>query len=136
MFVFVFLIRSWCWLLAWCHRFKESKAGHEQVPERFLEEDVLGGDFLNQLLERMRAEIAGLMRFKCPAEDECSPTPGASAASGTKRKKKAGKWIMLRMPWETLAEGEVGPPSDGYQPDRDSIDRSFRHGLHHHFGHH
>ena len=130
--------RSWAWLVEKRRSFKESKEGHQPVPKRLFSEDVLGGDYMNQLLETMRTECARLMRLKCTeeeAEDEGSPTPGASEASGAKRK-KGGKWLMEHMPWETVEEGDVDdPPSWGYHLSRDAVDAAVRHIMHHHFGH-
>ena len=62
---------------------------------------------VNKLCDIIRREIAGVMRWYPEVEeeeDEGSPTPGASEASGAKRK-RGGKFLMKHKPWETVEEG-------------------------------
>ena len=130
-FVFHSLIRSWIWLVE--HRHKFLRANLPRNPNWKRAE--LGGVHLNTLLDNIRGEIAGLMRWY-PNEDEeeeedGSPTPRATSSS---KKEKSGQWLLERMPWEPYVEENavIGAMEN---PPCDAIDASYRHIMHSCFGH-
>ena len=123
-FVFHSLIRSWIWLVE--HRHSFLKAKFPDNPD--WKQIALGGVHLNALLKTIRQEIASLMRWY-PNTDDCLPTTGA-------KRKKSGRWLMIRMPWEEDVEemDSMDKTSNG-KPSCDAIEASYRHVMHSYFGH-
>ena len=113
------------------HKFLKTILPHDSNSKRA----ILGSVHLNTLLDIIRGEIAGLMRWY-PNEDEeeeddGSPTPGATSSS---KRKKSGRWLIKRMPWELDVE-EKDETRYGTDPPCDAIDASYRHIMHSCFGH-
>ena len=127
-FVFHSLIRLWLWFVEQWHSFLDDTFPED--PDR--RQAVLGGMLLNTLLEAIRRQIASLMRWypnRDEEEEDCLPTTGA-------KRKKSGRWLMIRMPWEEDVEemDSMDKTSNG-KPSCDAIEASYRHVMHSYFGH-
>ena len=112
------------------HRHSFLKAKFPDNPD--WKQIALGGVHLNALLKTIRHEIASLMRWYPNRDeeeevDDCLPTTGA-------KRKKSGRWLMKRMPWELDVE-EKDKTRYGTDPPRNASDVSYRHVMHSCFGH-